>query len=261
MRVGYRVSVKRVLAATAATLAVVLSAMAALPPATVAADTAACSEALPTNRHMGVGIFNSSPDGASANIEHQVLNKCSPPGGFEVDGTFAYVNIQGPNGWDIVQVGQGDCRAPGACQVGGMRTYFGYGRDHNSPGCAAYTSVPPILPTVVWLAGIHKIHHTANTWRLSVGGNLLMTIPEASVCWTPNAATWFGESLDWGDAIGGTATNKLNIFQMMHTQTEGGSFSYTSFNPSANCNVDDTSTPPFFCDIYGASSVSLWTAR
>lgn len=258
---GDRPSARRVLTATAGILIAVLVVVGTLPPATLASDIAACSDLFVVNRHAGQGIWSGTPDGASANIEHQTLHQCSPPGLIELSGSFAYVNVQGPGSNDIVQVGMGDCRAPATTCVSGMHAFAGYGRNSSSPGCSGWSDRIPIAGFYAWPTGtIYQVYHTANVWKFSAGGTLLLTVGDAAICWTSNAATWFGESLDHGDAIGGTAANHFYITSTKSAQTEGGTFSLTNFNPSAACNIS-AGSPPYFCDLVGPSSLAIWTVR
>ncbi len=258
MRKGYRASVERVLAATAASLSVVLAMVATLPPATLGADHTLCLDPLPVNRHNGQGIAG-SPDGVSANLEHQTLSMCQPPAAIELNGTFAYVNIEGPPGIlnDIIQSGMGQCRGPFACDAG-MHAFAGYGIENSSPGCAGFQDIVPILDKYAWPSGtIYQVYHQSNVWKFYAGGFLLKSIPESAVCWAPAAATWFGESLDVGDAIGGSVTDHFFITSMKSTQTEGGAFAYTNLDSTRACSINSTGN--HFCDLVGPSSLAIWS--
>lgn len=83
--------------------------------------------------------------------------------------------------------------------------------------------------------------------------------PEASICWAPKIAVWFGESLDYGDQIGGTPGNPLTVSDTRLALSENGSFISTSFDSSAFCNYGNGA--PFFCDITGTRSFNVWTNR
>jgi hypothetical protein len=256
---GHRFIVPRILATTSATLIVAVSVSAALPPLVVGADTAACSDGGTVNRHKGYYLSVAGADGATAYVDHQTLHQCTPTGP-EISGSFAFVNVQGPGGNDMVQAGFGECRTPFQCDAG-MHAFWAYGRTSTSLGCNGFTNRPPTVMQIgFWGPGTeYKVYHTSNLWRFYFGGENRVSLDEYSICWTPNAASWFGESWDAGDAIGGTSADHLTFGSMRYATTEGGAFTYTNLNPSAACNLGSGS--PYFCDILGPSLIDVWTSR
>ena len=111
----------------------------------------------------------------------------------------------------------------------------------------------------------YKVYHLNNSWRMYRGNTMIASVGESSVCWTPRAAQWFGESHDFGDAIGGTVGNKYYIRDTNYANAENGGFFWTSFNPAAACNIGpgapNPNGPPYFCDITSATRLVIWTDR
>lgn len=238
----------------------------ALVQPVLAADAQACTSESGHNRWSGEGL-NGAFHGNSGTAEGQDLHQCNNPALIEINGTFYWTNVEGGGGFnDIVQVGMGKCREPGTFCSSDMGYFRGWGRTGKTSGpCAGFSDVAPTtIPTFVvgWNGGPRdfKVYHLNNAWRMFVGTTQVYSVAESSICWTPVKASWFGESWDIGDAIGGTLGDHLRITETNTASAEGGGFTYTSLNPNAACNYG-TVSGPFFCDIINGTTLDIWTNR
>ena len=231
-------------------------------PAVVSANhIAACSEGPPTNRWRGVektGVRH----GASAGLEGQGLDQCAPPGFIELSGSFAFVNVEGSAFNDIVQIGKGRCRFTlfSSCNET-MRIYWAWGRDSDTAGCAGFSDRAPTATLIQQDDGqahVHKVFHTSNAWRVYLDGVQKASVGEASICWTPTSASWFGESFDAGDAIGGTSADHFRFTSTYYASSENGAFVATSLVDP--CNYAGTN-PPYYCDVINSTTFDIWTSR
>lgn len=144
-----------------------------------------------------------------------------------------------------------------------MHYLTAWGRTSSTPGCSGFSNRAPANNFVgYWTSGSHTltVRHTGNYWYHHVDGVQKSSVSEASICWTPRRALWFGESWDLGDAIGGSSTNKFTISSLMYTNTEGGAWNNTAFSASSTCNYQD-GPAPFNCEVAGAQSISVWTSN
>jgi hypothetical protein len=247
--------------------AFVLAVQAALPSPTFAANYLDCSEGgFPTNRHQGQErhTANNNKHGIRATIENDFLNQCSDPDLVEYSGNFIFVNVvpHGQGAYNIIQIGVGNCRGAGSGCATGMQYYYAWGRDDSAPGCSAYDDVWPTVSRIGgWTSGEHTlaIRHDNNWYEYRIDGVVQYKTTEANICWTPDRAVWFGESWDWGDAIGGTAGDPFAFTDMAYQNTENGPFYDTSFSPTAYCNWIDNNGNPYDCGISGAQTVNIWT--
>lgn len=237
-------------------------------PTTVAAvQTATCSDAFTNNRWRGNAITGGQKHGASSTANATFLNICTSPQGISWDGSFYFSNVTPTTNShfnDIVQVGYGQCRSA-LCPAEGHNYYlWSWGRDPRTPGCANFSTVSPLIigGIAVWTPASHTfgVNHVSNEWRGYVDGVDRMSEMEWSICWTPARAVWFGETLDLGDQLGGTAASPLIISNTTYQNTEGGGFFYTSFNPALECN-NNVGTAPYFCDVTSGTGLALWTNR
>lgn len=186
------------------------------------------------------------------------------PRAVEISGSFAFSNVE-RQGTDnsIVQIGIGRCRKPGvnACDST-MRNYWAWGRDRSAPGCSTFVSrgpEPELVSNWNGAAANYKVYHKTNRWRFYSGATEVKSIPEASICWTPTDASWFGESWDVGDAIGGTAANKFRISSTNYANAENGGFFWTAFDAVPDCNISVGG--PYLCDIVNGTTIDIWTNR
>jgi hypothetical protein len=254
---------RRRAATIASTLLVLVSLEATFAPAVVAADAINCTGESGVNRWSGHsigGVFH----GNSGTAEGQDLHQCNNPALIEINGTFYWTNVEhGGTFNDIVQVGMAKCRQPINCSSN-MFYVRGWGRQHTTPGCSGFSDVAPVtIPvSLSWngAARDYKVYHLNNRWRMFVGLNEVYSVAEASICWYPGLASWFGESWDIGDAIGGSLGNHLRVTETNRTSCENCGFVYTSFNASAACNYG-TVSGPFFCDIINGTTLDVWTNR
>lgn len=231
----------------------------------LASGSANCSELGATNRWVGQQASTTGQrHGAKGTFELWALVQCSNPGLFEVSGSFVFSNIVPTDGGfnDIIQVGAGNCRAPIEC-ASGMTYYEGWGITSTTPGCSTFEDTAPAPFNLgAWTSHTHTytVQHISNVWKFIVDGTTLDSIPESWICWTPRSASWFGESWDYGDQIGGTATDHLTISSTQYTSIEGGGWANTAFNASNACNYV-ASHPPFFCDVTQTNELDIWTNR
>lgn len=224
--------------------------------------TANCND-LYQNRWSGQKV-DGAKHGASGTLEGQALDQCTNPGGIEVSGSFAFSNVERQGTANsIVQIGIGRCRKPGinGCDST-MRNYWAWGRDSSAPGCAGFASrgpEPELVSNWSGAAADYKVYHKTDRWRFYIGLTEVKSIPEGSICWTATDASWFGESWDVGDAIGGTVANKFRISLTNYANAENGGFFWTAFNAAANCNISVGA--PYLCDIVNGTTIDIWTNR
>jgi hypothetical protein len=234
-----------------------------------AAHTANCSDGPgQVNRWSGQQLYGAK-HGVGGILEAQSLYECTSPGFAEISGSFQFVNVEGNGFNSIVQIGVGRCRNPfwDPC-TGNMELYRAWGRDSSAPGCSGMATR---APTAVIFANYGAVSHdvlvwdAAGKWRYYDDGNQLWSIKDSAICWTPRDASWFGESFDFGDAIGGLVSDKYRIGGMKYANEAGGAFYWTNFDASQRCNLGpgapDTNGPPFYCDIEDPAQIATWTDR
>ena len=234
------------------------------PTAVYAATAIDCQDGglTATNYWKGHESQLTTAAGASAVVPAMTLSLCNPSPVYEVDGSFYFSNVTPGNGGanDIIQVGFGSNRCP-TC-VSGTRYVAAYGRWHTTPGCYAMSDkVPTADDYGAYVSAQHdfKVYHIANQWRFYVDLTLIRSIGESAICWSPTKVSWFGETWDSGDQIGGTAASKMQVNQTNYATAEGGSFYLTSWNPSVGCNLGGSLPAAYQCDIYSSSSLRIWT--
>jgi len=251
-----------------AIVAILLALALAFPTGVLAAETATCSDAY-QNRWSGQNLTGGQKHGASGRASATVLNLCTSPIGLSVDLSVYFSNITPTTGShfnDIVQIGYGKCRSPNCPDSNTLYYYWAWGRDDATPGCEAFADQSPLLWNAgTWASGAHTfgVNHVSNQYRGYVDGVIEASAPESGVCWTPAKALWFGETLDFGDQLGGVLASKLHVTLTTYQSSEGGTFTYTTFNASQACNYQIPGNPPapYFCDLTGTSSLDLWTDR
>lgn len=244
--------------------AALLSYEAMFAPLVAAADAQNCTSESGVNRWSGHSL-SGAYHGNSGTAEGQDLHQCNNPGFIEINGTFYFTNIEHGGVFnDIVQVGMAKCREPGFNCSSSMFYARGWGRDHTTSGCSGFSDVAPTMTPVSlsWngAARDYKVYHLTNRWRMYVGNNEVYSVAESSICWSPGLASWFGESWDIGDAIGGSAGDHLRISSTNTSSCEGCGFVFTGFNAAAACNYGIVSGP-FFCDIVNGTTLDIWTNR
>lgn len=107
----------------------------------------------------------------------------------------------------------------------------------------------------------YKVYHTANVWKLLVDSTLKSSVGEASICWSPAKSSWFGETWDQGDQLGGTAASHLPVTLMNYATAEDGGFFWTNLTPGPVCNYNNAPPAAYQCSITSAKSIDLWTAN
>lgn len=233
----------------------------ALPAPVAANHTASCSDGGQTNRWKG-NEARGAKHGAQAVLDSQTLNQCTSPGLFEISGSFAFVNVEADAFNDIVQIGVGVCRWPGLSCSSEMRVYWAWGRTSSSPGCSGYSSRGPTIDYIQMHDGhshTYKVWHSANKWRVYIDGVEKKWVDESEICWTPTSASFFGESFDYGDSIGGESTNHYTFSGAKYANAEGGAFSSTSF--ASPCNYGAGAPVIYKCSVTSGTSFDIWTSR
>lgn len=253
---------RRIAAATVA-LALILGVSTA--PPVLAGHAAFCQDGPgQVNRWLGHEL-SGQRHGVAAVIEAMELHQCTwEVPGVEISGSFVWVNIEGRHFNDIVQVGVGKCRYPmhPDC-TWEMEINGAWGRHSSTAGCEGRSNVDPVARIRADYNGTsynYKVYHQSNAWRLFVGNTQVQSIAESEICWPISGATWFGETLDKGDAFGGTRGNKLNVTGMNYANSENGTFYWTNWNVYNSCSMIPNN-PMFFCDIDTSRSIALWTER
>lgn len=236
-----------------------------LAPPVLGAETANCSSSNDANRHQGQKDASSTGErhGAQAVYEAQTLQQCTSPAGIERSASLVFANIEpNPIGVNsIIQSGAGNCRSVN-CPAG-MRYYSGVGIDSTAPGCSGFQPRAPILTDEGgWTSASHtyRVQHTSNQWQMYVDSTLVRSMSESQICWRPQTASWFAETFDPGDQMGGTPTNPYAISSASRMTAENGAFAATAFNSGAGCTYQG-SFGVYHCDVTGSRSLNIWTDR
>lgn len=236
----------------------------AFPAVSLAAATTDCSEGPGAVNHWrGEALTGGAKHGTSGTVEGRTLQMCTSPNvPLEVDGTFYFSNIEAtsPSFRDLIQIGFGQGRSPTI--PAGMRYYSGWGRSTSTAGCSGYSNRDPFATdegAYVKASHDYKVYHQTSNWRLFVDSSEKLTVAEDSICWSPGRATWFAETWDSGDRIGGTEADHVSVTSMNYATAAGGGFFYTNFNASDPCNYSVDPPTAYKCDITSAKSIDLWT--
>jgi hypothetical protein len=203
--------------------------------------------------------------GVRANFDDQGLDLCLNPRPGEGSASTAWVAIQGPpvplgvEYGNIVQVGHGRCRpiAGGGCN-GNMQDGWAWGRWSGSSGCAGMSNK---APTGVWFG----VWSGGGTYSVVEDGDndITATTPSVqatifNICWANQTVAVFGETHDFGDALGGFPANHFQFtFKQFKTSAAGGWMTL----PNA-CNARfQAPDPPFECLANPNGALELWTNR
>jgi hypothetical protein len=145
---------------------------------------------------------------------------------------------------------------------------YAWGRDPNTQGCAGYSTIYPTASAYgTWDGAVHlfSVYQGSSTgpWVGTIDSTTVLSVPASAICWTPQEASWFAESWDLGDSLGGSSSVKLHFFNMGYKDSAGVSWLSTNSNSSFACNnmIGGVTTPPFYCDITGATTVDVWSNR
>jgi hypothetical protein len=194
----------------------------------------------------------------------KTLVQCTGPDLIEISGSAYWSALEvartdpSPNG--IVQIGFANCRAANC--AAGQGIYGAWGRSSSSPGCSGFSNRAPAIKLLAgWPGGAldYKVYHLNNKYRWFVGTQEYSFSPfESDICWTPRVASFFGETWDTGDQLGGTSSSHLASTLVNFTNTENGGFVWANWSASASCNYD-TNSAPFRCDLTSSRSLDLWT--
>jgi hypothetical protein len=146
-----------------------------------------------------------------------------------------------------------------------MNVIATWGRENADPGCNGVDDVWPVAFFAAEHDGAthnYKVVHENNQFLMLMGSQVLRSpIPESYICWTTQEATWFFESHDFGDAIGGTPNLHSFIRDANYSNAENGGFFLTSWNPANACNIGPPGGGIFFCDIVSSIKITAWTQR
>lgn len=246
-------------------VAIVASFVLSLLPssAALASHTANCSEYGYVNRQMGYlsDAWSNHRYGVRATFENQGLALCTNPRAGEGSASTAWVAIQGPGIYDIVQMGHGRCRpiAGGGCNSN-MQDGYAWGRTSSSPGCSGFTSR---APTGSWLGGysgggVFSVVEEADHDYVLNSPDFGVWIQNASICWTNLEVAIFVESHDFGDALGGEAANTFRFTSKQFKTSAAGAWMAL---PN-KCNARSPGLAGVFkCDATADGSLRTWTDR
>ena len=199
------------------------------PSFALANHTADCSENGYHYRQIGYRSdgWDNHRFGIRATFDFHALNLCTNPRPGEGTASVAWVDIQGPGGYDIVQVGFGACGpiAGGGCN-NGMQDGYAWGRTSSSPGCAGYMSR---APSGTWLGawsngGVFQITEAANGTETLSTPSFTVTLNAATACWTNKYVGLFNESYDYGDALGGSSGIPFTYTNKQFMTAAGGAW-------------------------------------
>ncbi len=161
-----------------------------------------------------------------------------------------------------MQIGVGQGRSPTILN-GGIRYFTAWGRSQSTPGCSGFSNKDPVANDMgAYASASHdfKVYHQTNAWRLLVDSTQKSQVAEASICWTPGKSSWFGETWDAGDQMGGTAANHLTVASMNYANAENGGFFWTNFDAAQACNYSAAAPAAYKCDITGTRAIDIWTS-
>ncbi len=173
------------------------------------------------------------------------------------------MNVEGTHFNDIVQAGFGRCRSftiPLCNDTN--QIVWSWGRHNSTSGCQGWNNVAPV-PLLIQASNgtdrTFKVFHYLNQWRVYLDNVDVKGVAESGICWTPTSASWFGESWDYGDAIGGSVTNKLRFRYVAYANCENCGF--VSAGLSDPCNVNIPAGYPYYCDVIDGTTFDVWTNR
>jgi hypothetical protein len=180
-----------------------------------------------------------------------------------------WVGLGGLNLFDIVQIGLDHCRSTecpySASQI---HVFWAWGRTHGSPGCTGPTQ-GDIQPTVrdlgVWdgLAHTFKVRKVTSagvsTYRGYVDGTQVTpSLAASELCWADSHSIpiFYAESGDFGDATGGTDTQRYRMSNAARQDTLGGAFVNTFFQtPCAHVSYN------YECNVITTTTLDLWSVH
>ncbi|MBA2570619.1 MAG: hypothetical protein H0V04_05505 [Chloroflexi bacterium] len=245
---------------------------AAWPPAVVnGGHGAICANTGAGGNALGYGRTHGSEQGARAYLDQQSLHYCSASGVPDRDddrGTSAWVAVTGPaGGYNIIQMGIVRCLGADLYSYcdGSLIRVFAWGRQPEAPGCAGFSRVPPIGIKVGTVDTSdpplrYKVLHAGGLWGGYVGALKEAHVLESSICWTPEDLQYFTETMDDGDAHGGTDSNHFYFAEVQGLGTEGGGWS--TFEMPGCVTYSDAPDPTFYkCSIEADDrrNMRIWT--
>jgi len=207
-------------------------------------------------------VPSNPPTGVRATFEGQALDVCS---GTQPRANLVWVAVVGPagDGNAIVQGGRAKCWDQSSNDCDGIQIRFwAWGRTQGASGCSSgVNTVPPRVQYIsTWTSGSDSfiVARDGIDWEVFVGGVLEASVPQASVCWTKQAALWAGESFNPGDAIGGSAANNYALTSAFYQTAVAGSWLSPAFAAGSNCVVQSAK---YRCVTPGATSAIFWTVQ
>jgi hypothetical protein len=162
---------------------------------------------------------------------------------------------------DIVQIGLGKCKSPQTQNTGcdgSLHILRAVGRN-GAHGCGN-TIVPWVVRIGSAGSGLntYTVSKGGTTWSYSYNGSVLDSVPTSTTCWTPAFADWFGESVDNGDAIGGTSVNPQNLTNALYLSA--GSWFSPSF-AGDDCPNRTGPPPTYRCLRINGQAINFWTVQ
>jgi hypothetical protein len=199
--------------------------------------------------------------GVRALLNYQFPQMCTNPDPEEERGSFILLNLEGPPSgeWDIVQWGIGRCEAPDTECVPSTRDIWTYGRTPSSPGCAGKSQVlptPHIRPSFNGGYTYQLRRTSTGGYNFSVHGETQVSPGPSAVCWTPSFISVFGETWDYGDAIGGSVSDHFNISSAKAQFSQDGAWQ----GLYVRCNARNAEAI-FKCSNPADFKIGLWTDR
>lgn len=191
-------------------------------------------------------------EGVSGHFEGEALNPCSNG----VGSTWLWVAIEGPNSFDIMQIGIG---RPNTQTMG---WYWTWGRNPDSPGCEGRSLViPGVLRISNWsgAGATYKIVRDGNLWSFRINGLEKRLLGDFEICWRRNLAAWFGEAYNIGSDIGGTNQNHHSVTVDRYRVDDNQTWYSPGWTVGSSCRTRlDT---PYFCTNVASDAQDMWTNR
>lgn len=199
-------------------------------------------------------------------VRMPALALCLNPRTGEGSASTAWVAIQGPgvpagNPYgNIIQMGHGKCRPAGGngCN-GNMQDGYAYGRWSGSPGCGGHSNK---APTGNWLGswsagGTYSVVEQADHDYVLSSPDWTVLISTNAICWTNQYVSVFTETHDFGDALGGSASDPHNFTAKQFRTNPGGAWQDLPTLCNGRVNAPD---PPFEC-LAQHPTLKIWTDR
>lgn len=174
---------------------------------------------------------------------------------------WLWVSVFGTRPEEIVQVGLGKCKSPQAQNSGcdgTLNILRAWGRNV-ATGCGN-TVVPWVVKIGEAATGLntYNVSKGGTTWSFKYNGVVLDAVPTADTCWPTAKASWFGESYDRGDAIGGDAANHQRLTNALYLSV--GQWLSPSF-AGGDCPDQSGEPPDYRCLRINGQAIDFWTVQ